>query len=46
MTMPEGLYALRETLETTKEYLSAIPPSIGFRDALEMCAWVFLLSLH
>jgi hypothetical protein len=38
MTMPEGLYALRETPESTKEYLSAIPPFFVFRDVLVMHA--------
>jgi hypothetical protein len=38
MTMPEGLYALRETSESTKEDLSAIPPFVRFRDVLVMHA--------
>jgi hypothetical protein len=40
-TMPKGLYALRETPESTKEDLSDIPPFIRFRDVLIMHVWVF-----
>jgi hypothetical protein len=43
MTMLEGLYALRETPENTKEDLSAIPPFVRFRDVLVMHACFFSL---
>jgi hypothetical protein len=39
--MPEGLYALQEAPESTKEDLSTIPPFVRFRDVLVMHAWVF-----